>query len=94
MSFLSNFQPFLVSLKHNKRNRKVLFEKVIIENNGAYGKFSDTKKMSPLEFKKFQTNLLEERKRSRRKFLIVFTSVMTVVLALILYFLFYFKLPS
>ena len=65
-----------------------------IENNGAYGKFSDTKKMSPLEFKKFQAKLLEERKKSRRKFLIVFTSVMTIVVVLIIYFLFYFKLPS
>jgi len=94
VSFLSNFQPFLVSLKHNKRNRTPIFEKEIIENNGAYGKFTDTKKMSPLEFKKFQNKLKEERKRSRRKFLIVYTSVMTLVLGLIIYFLFYFKLPS
>jgi uncharacterized membrane protein len=91
MSFISNFIPSLVSLKHNKRTRTPLFEKDIIENNGAYGKFSDTKKMSPLEFKKFQTKLLEERKRSRRKFLIVYSSVMIVVVALTLYFLFYFK---
>ena len=91
MSFLSNFQPFLVSLKHNKRNRTPLFEKEIIENNGAYEKFTDTKKMSSLEFKKFQEKLKEERKRSRRKFLIVFSLVLTVVLAVLIYFLFYFK---
>jgi uncharacterized membrane protein len=87
-------QSMIITLRNNKRNRTTMFEKDIIENNGSYGKFSDTKKMSPLEFKKFQTKLLEERKRSRRKFLIVYASVMTVVVALILYFLFYFKLPA
>jgi uncharacterized membrane protein len=87
-------QSMIITLRNNKRNRTTMFEKDIIEDNGAYGKFSDTKKMSSLEFKKFQTKLLEERKRSRRKFLIVYASVMTVVVALILYFLFYFKLPA
>jgi len=93
MSFLSNFQPFLVSLKHNKRNRTPLFEKDIIENNGAYGKFIDTQKMSPTAFKRFQEKLKEDMKNSRRRFLIVFTLVLSVVLALLIYFLFYFKLP-
>lgn len=91
MSFISNFIPSLVSLKHNKRKREVLFEKDIIEDNGAYGKFENTKEMSPLEFKKFQAKLLEDRKRSRRKFLIVYSAVMVVVVTLIVYFLFYYK---
>jgi len=94
MGFGGSVHAMITSLKNNKRKRTTLFEKEIIENNGAYGKFNDTKKMSPLEFRKFQDKLKEERKRSRRKFLIVYASVMTVVVALILYFLFYFKLPA
>lgn len=87
-------QSMIITLRNNKRSRTTLFEKDIIEDNGAYGKFKDTKKMSPLEFKKFQAKLLEDRKRSRRKFLIVYSAVMVVVVTLIVYFLFYFKLPS
>lgn len=92
MSFISNFIPSLVSLKHNKRNRKTLFEKDIIEDNGAYTKFSDTKKLSPLEFKKFQDTLKEERRKSNRRFLILYLVCILVVLATLIYFLFYFKL--
>lgn len=88
MAFLSNFQPFLVSLKHNKRNRKVLFEKDIIENNGAYRKFTNTKNMSPLEFKKFHAKLKEERKKSQGRFLIVFSVSMVFVLPGLIYLLF------
>jgi len=84
-------QSMIISLRNNKRSRTTLFEKDIIENNGAYGKFTDTKKMSPLEFKKFQAKLLEDRKRSRRKFLIVYALVMTIVVAIILYFLFFYR---
>ncbi|MCR9182850.1 MAG: hypothetical protein NXH73_07985 [Flavobacteriaceae bacterium] len=91
MGFGGSVHAMIVSLKNNKRKRTTLFEKEIIENNGAYGKFTDTKKMSSLEFKKFQEKLKEERKRSRRKFLIVFSLVLTVVLAVLIYFLFYFK---
>ncbi len=94
MSFLSNFQPFMVSLKHNKRKRITLFENEIIDNNGAYKKFTDTKKMSPLEFKKFREKLLKERKQSRKRFLIVFTFAMIFVLTLLIYFLFYFSLSE
>ncbi len=93
MAFLSNFQPFLVSLKSNMRKRTTVFEKDVIENNGAYSKFTDTKKMSPLEFKRFREKLLEERKQSRKRFLIVFGSVMVLVLAALVYFLFYFSIP-
>ena len=93
MSFISNFIPSLVSLKNNKRNRTPLFEKDIIENKGAYGKFTDSKKMSPLEFKKFQEKLKENRRNSRRRFLIFFTVSITLVIAVLIYFLFYFKLP-
>lgn len=85
-------QSMIITLKNNKRARTTLFEKEVIENNGAYGKFTNTKKMSPLEFKKFQDKLKEERKKSRRKFLFVFSSVMTVVLALVVYFLFFFRI--
>tara|TARA_R110000850_G_scaffold16697_1_gene51687 strand:+ start:28152 stop:28439 length:288 start_codon:yes stop_codon:yes gene_type:complete len=94
MAFLSNFQPFLVSLKSNKRKRTSIFEKDVIENNGAYSKFTDTKKMSPLEFKRFQEKLLDERKQSRKRFLIVFGCATVLVLAILAYFLFYFNLPE
>lgn len=92
MSFGGSVHAMITTLKNNKRTRETLFEKDIIENNSAYGKFSDTKKMSPLEFKKFQVKLFEERKRSRRKFLIVYSIIMIVVLSLIVYLLFFFKL--
>lgn len=94
MSFLSNFQPFLVSLKHNKRNRTPFFEKDIIENNGAYKKFTDTKKMSPTEFKRFQEKLKEDRKRGKQKFLLVFIPIVSLLIGLIVYLLFYFSLSE
>jgi hypothetical protein len=64
MAFLNNFQPFLVSLKHNKRNRKVLFEKDIIENKGAYRKFTDTKTCLRWSLKNFRLNSRKKEKRA------------------------------
>ncbi len=93
MGFGGSVHSMITSLKNNKRSRKTIFEKDIIENNGAYNKFIDTKKMSPLEFKKFQDKLKEERKSSRRRFFIIFSISMVLVLAVLIYFLFYFKLP-
>lgn len=92
MGFGGSVHAMITSLKNNKRTRTTLFEKDIIEDNGAYGKFKNTKEMSPLEFNKFQAKLLENRKRSRRKFLIVYSAVMVVVVTLIIYFLFYYKI--
>ena len=93
MGFGGSVHAMIVSLKKNKRKRTTLFEKEVNENNGAYGKFIDTKKMSPIEFKRFQEKLKEERKNSRRKFLIVFTVSIIFVLAVLIYFLFYFTIP-
>ncbi len=93
MGFGGSVHSMITSLKNNKRSRKTIFEKDIIENNGAYSKFTDSKKMSPIEFKIFQEKLKENRRNSRRRFLIVFTVSLTLVLAVLIYFLFYFKLP-
>jgi len=90
MSFLSNFQPFMTSLKNNKRKRKTVFEKDIYENNQAYSKFVDTKKMTPVEFKRFQKNLKETNRKRERKIYLIFGALMTLVIGVILYFLFYF----
>lgn len=92
MSFGGSVHAMIVSLKNNKRKRTTLFEKGIVENNGVYKKFTDTKKMSPDEFKRFREKLLEERKQSRKRFLMVFALAMIFFLALLIYFLFYFSL--
>lgn len=94
MSFGGSVHAMIVSLKNNKRKRTTIFEKDIIENNSAYSKFTDTKKMSPLEFKRFQEKLLKERKQSRKRFLIVFGCTMVLILSVLAYFLFYFSIPE
>lgn len=93
MGFGGSVHSMITSLKNNKRSRKSIFEKDIIENNGAYTKFTDTKKLSPLDFKKFQETLKEERRKSRRRFLILFSVCMALILAVVVYLLFFFTVP-
>ncbi|MEX0995614.1 MAG: hypothetical protein WDZ45_01035 [Flavobacteriaceae bacterium] len=94
MGFGGSVHAMIVSLKNNKRSRTTLFEKDINKNNGAYTKFTDTKKMSPTEFRRFQEKLKEDRKRSKQKFLLVFIPIVSLLIGLIVYLLFYFKLTE
>lgn len=93
MGFGGSVHAMITSLKNNKIKRTTLFEKNVLENNGAYKKFTDTKKMSSIEFNKFQERLKQERDQSRKRFLIVFGFAMVMVLTVLFYFLFYFSIP-
>jgi hypothetical protein len=80
----------IASLKHNKRNRKNLFDKNVEEHNENYGKIIDHRKMSPQQFEAFKLKLRKAELRRQKRLTLVFGSVMTVIVGVIIYFLFFY----
>jgi len=79
----------IASLKHNKRNKKSLFDKSVDEHNENYGKIIGYKKMSPAQFEAFKRKLKEKELRRQKQLVVVFGSVMLVIICVLIYFLFY-----
>ncbi|WP_026449699.1 hypothetical protein [Aequorivita capsosiphonis] len=79
----------IASLKNNKRNRKNLFDKNVHEQNEAYGKITDYKKMSPAQFEAFKQKLKENELRRQKNLTIVFGGIMIVIIGVLIYFLFF-----
>jgi len=80
----------IASLKHNKRNRKNLFDKDVDEHNENYGKIIDYKKMSPEQFEAFKQKLRQKEIERQKRLTIVFGSVMIVIVAALVYLLFFY----
>jgi hypothetical protein len=80
----------IASLKHNKRNRKNLFDKDVDEHNENYGKIIDYKKMSPEQFEAFKRKLRQKEVERQKRLTIVFGSVMVVIVAALVYLLFFY----
>lgn len=80
----------IASLKHNKRNRKNLFDKDVDEHNENYGKIIDYKKMSPEQFEAFKRKLRQKEIERQKRLTIVFGSVMIVIVAALVYLLFFY----
>ena len=80
----------IASLKHNKRNRKNIFDKDVNGRNEAYGKIEDYKKLSTEEFAEFQQKLKEDERKRQIRTVLIFVSVMIVITAIILFFLFFY----
>ncbi|HLW30815.1 MAG TPA: hypothetical protein VKX40_01045 [Aequorivita sp.] len=80
----------IASLKHNKRNRKNIFDKDVNGRNEAYGKIEDYKKLSTEEFAEFQQKLEEDERKRQISTVLIFVSVMIVITAITLFFLFFY----
>lgn len=80
----------IASLKNNKRNRKSLFEKDVIELNVHYGTIEDYKKLSSQEFEAFRKKLKENELNRQKRLWMVFGGIMIVIIITLSYFLFFY----
>lgn len=76
-------QAMIATLKANKRNKRVLFDKRQTASRSQFGEFVDHKKMNTYEYAAFQKKVFAEKRRQKKRYyLIVFLTVIGVVLIL------------
>ncbi len=80
----------IASLKHNKRNRKNLFDRDVHRLTEGNWEIIDNKKMSSLEFEAFKQNLKKNELQRQKKLGITFLSIMFIIVGILFYFLFYY----
>ena len=76
-------QSMILTLKNNKRNKRVHFDKNKTHQKSSFGDFVDHKKMKTYEYAAFQKKVFEDKRRQKRKYyLIIFLTVIGVVIIL------------
>ncbi len=89
MSFGGSAMSMIASLKHNKRTRTSRFDKngTPLTESG-YGEFTDHKTISKEDLAKLRQKLIQEKKQTLKKQVLVFGSIMLVIIAVFWWLMF------
>ena len=74
------------ALRSKKKNRKARTDKLYTFSSKAYNKFKDHTEMTTHEYAAFQKKLFKERRKYRKKVLIIFITSIIITFLIILFF--------